>query len=67
MQFTVIFVFGLTNTFVRRRPFRFNAEMLYNEKLEDDGEDLVTEKGNAGTEMYAAVKGSVAAVRSMST
>ena len=41
VQFTVLCIFVLANTFIPKGAFRFNPEMLYNENLEEDVEDLV--------------------------
>lgn len=65
VQFSVIFVVVLVNTFVPRGAVRFNPEMLYDEKLEDDGDDLVGERGKEGSEIGAEGKAPVAVVRSV--
>jgi hypothetical protein len=38
VQFTVICVFVMANTFIPKGAFMFNPEMLYNESLEENVE-----------------------------
>jgi hypothetical protein len=66
-QFTVICVVVLVNTFVPKGALHLNPEMLYDEKLEDDVEDLVESKDKQVPESTADVKDSVAVVRRIST
>ena len=47
-QFTVIFVIVMANTFIPKGALKFNPEMLYNETLEEDVEDLVSEEKRGG-------------------